>query len=247
MKYLCDPHVIPTVVPRDIGQIESYAAFVAEYADWLHVDIDDGEFEMETTWPFRQPLQLEELDRFQSAVSVPKKISLEVHLMTLNPKELGERFARAGFRRITAHREAFTDDDSAREAMDAYRAAGAEEAGLAYKITTPLSAISSLVAACDFVHLMSIANIGSQGQAFDERALSRIEELHAEHPELMVSVDGGVTEATVEALVRAGANRLLVGHALSESEHPAKTYEHIRARAMKGCAPVESDSETVNT
>ncbi len=247
MKYLCDPHVIPTVVPRDIGQIESYAAFVAEYADWLHVDIDDGQFEFETTWPFRQPLQLEELDRFQSMVSIPEKLSLEVHLMTLNPGDLGERFARAGFKRITAHREAFADDEAARGALVAYRAAGAQEAGLAFKIDTPLSVISNVIEVCDFVHLMSIADIGSQGQAFDERALSRVEELHAEYPELMVSVDGGVTEATVEDLVRAGANRLLVGHALSESEHPAKTYAHIHERAMRGCVPVETEIESVKS
>ena len=55
---------------------------------------------------------------------------------------------------------------------------------------------------------------------------------------LMVAVDGGVSEASVEELVRAGANRLIIGHALADSSNPAKTYMQILERAQKGCAPL---------
>jgi len=90
--------------------------------------------------------------------------------------------------------------------------------------------------------MMSIARIGFQGQSFDERVLTRVEELHAKYPDLLVSVDGGVTEATVESLVRAGANRMTVGAALSRSADPAATYASILDRAMKGCAPQQSEA-----
>ncbi|MEK7093163.1 MAG: hypothetical protein AAB927_01630, partial [Patescibacteria group bacterium] len=238
MKYLCDPQIIPSVVPLDVAHIESYGTLVAGYAKWLHVDIDDGRFESETTWPFRQPLQLQELDTFPSAANLPAGLSLEAHLMAYATIELGEKFAHAGFKRLTVHREAFDDDDSLRAALSAYRAAGAQEVGLALKIDTPLSSIEEIIDACDFIHLMSIADIGLQGRAFDERALSRVEELHAMYPDLMVCVDGGVSEATVEELVRAGANRLIVGHVLAESSNPEKTYAQIHERAMRGCAPL---------
>jgi ribulose-phosphate 3-epimerase len=247
MKYLCDPQIIPSVVPRDLTHIESYAAVVAGYTNWLHVDIDDGQFESETTWPFRQPLQLQELDTFQQAAHIPAGLSLDVHLMAFTQNELGEKFARAGFKRLTVHREAFDDDGSIRRSLSSYRDAGAQEVGLALKIDTPISSIEELVDACDFIHLMSIADIGLQGKAFDERALSRVEELHAMYPDLMVCVDGGVSEATVEELVRAGANRLIVGHVLAESSNPEKTYARIHERAMRGCSPAESGQEPANT
>lgn len=160
--------------------------------------------------------------------------------MTAEPRELGEALIRAGARRVLAHVEAFTSVEDARTTLAAWRSAGAQEVGLALKIDTPLKAISELADTCDVVQLMSIAEIGAQGKPFDERALSRVEELHAQFPEMMVAVDGGVSEATVEALVRAGANRLIVGRALAASGEPQKTYAAIHARAMQGCYPQHS-------
>jgi ribulose-phosphate 3-epimerase len=245
MKYLCDPHIIPTVVPRSLAEIESYARSVAEYADTLHVDVGDGRFQPTVTWPFLNPGQLEELDAFTERTQLPLGLSLDAHIMAEDARSLGERLARAGFHRIAVHLEAFQQPDEARFALDALRVAGCAEAGLALKIETPLTAIEGLVGGCDFVHLMSIAIIGSQGYAFDERALSRVEELHAAHPDLLVAVDGGVTEATVEELVRAGANRLMVGHVLAESAEPAAAYARIHERAMKGCTPAMVAGEFV--
>jgi 3-keto-L-gulonate-6-phosphate decarboxylase len=54
----------------------------------------------------------------------------------------------------------------------------------------------------------------------------------------MVAIDGGITEATVETLVRAGANRLCVGAAIASSADPARAYANIHERAMRGCQPV---------
>jgi len=237
MKYLCDPHVIPTVVPRDLDHLLSYAAFVATFSDSLHVDIDDGQFAPSTTWPLSDPQQLAELD----TLSLPPQLAYEAHLMTANPADLGVRFAHAGFSRIVMHREPFGTPAEARAALDECRAAGAREAGLALLLETPLSLLEEVAPACDFVHLLSVARIGEQGQPFDESTLSRVEELHALYPDLMVSIDGGVTEATVEQLVRAGANRLAVGAAISTSEDPASAFARIHERAMRGCAPISGE------
>ena len=160
MRYLCDPHIIPTVVPQDLAGIESYARSVATYTDSLHVDAGDGIFVTNTTWPFCEPHQLEELDAFASRVVLPPGFSLDAHIMAEDARSVGERFARAGFRRITVHLEAFEKPEDARAALDSFRALGAKEAGLALKIETPISAVEGLVDSCDFVHLMSIAIIG---------------------------------------------------------------------------------------
>ena len=237
MKYLCDPEIIPAIVPHDIPQIASFGSSVAEYSTWLHVDIDDGRFEAAVTWPFGDPAQTYELETFQELCRLPEVLSLEVHLMVADPLTVGEQFARAGFKRVIAHIEAFQSPEATHQALAAFRAAGASEVGLAVKIDTPVSAIDEFAGECDVIQLMSIAVIGSQGQAFEDRVLARVEELHANHPDMMVAVDGGVSEATVEELVRAGANRLVVGHALSESTKPATMYAKILERAMRGCAP----------
>ncbi len=238
VKYLCDPEVIPTVVPGDIGSIASYAAQCAAFASWLHVDIADGTFAPNTTWPFALPGQESELGNFRALIEMPPQLNLEAHLMVSDPLSLGESLARAGFARITAHREAFMDASEARGALDVWRRAGAREAGLGLKLHTPLEDIEALVEQCDFVLLMSIGEIGVQGKPFDESVISRIEELHARYPDLMVAVDGGVSESTIESLVRAGANRMSVGSAISRSADPEAAYAQILERAERGCAPL---------
>lgn len=243
MRYICDPHVIPTVVPRDFAEIKAYAERCSEYTDSLHIDVTDGAFASSVTWPLANPNQAQEVAAFSRIIGFPLK--LEAHLMVQSPENLGSQFAQAGFQTVIGHIEAFEDAAHARQALERWKKSGAQEVGIAILLETPLEILDEAIPSCDLVHMMSIAKIGSQGQNFDDRVLTRVEELHAKYPDLLVSVDGGVTEATVESLVRAGANRMTVGAALSRSTEPAATYARILERAMKGCAPRESLQSTV--
>jgi pentose-5-phosphate-3-epimerase len=173
MKYLCDPHVLPTVVPRDLPHLRSYAESAAAFAQWLHVDIADGIFAPNKTWPYAQSLQSHELEAF-SLGELPKN-SYEFHLLTHAPHELGIQFAHDGAPRILGHIEAFENAAAAQAALSAWREAGAAEVGLAIKLATPLATLDTAIAGCDFVQLMSISEIGKQGRPFDDAALARVE------------------------------------------------------------------------
>lgn len=235
MKYLCDPHIIPTnTCPPDFAELVRRAEAFAEYALEIQLDIADGIFAPATSWPYA-PGQWSELEG--AALPRADVILHEAHLMVEKPYDIGVALAKAGCRRIVPHIETFADAETARHAFAAWRAAGAAEVGLSLLIDTPLESIDPLAADCDVVQIMSIAKIGAQGQPFDERALSRVEELHARYPDLMVAVDGGITESNIEELVRAGANRLCVGSAISKSENPAAAFASLHERAMRGCTP----------
>ena len=64
---------------------------------------------------------------------------------------------------------------------------------------------------------MGIEHDGFQGEAFDERVLDQIKKLRAKYPELSISVDGAVNEQTAQLLLKAGANRLVMGSTLLQS------------------------------
>ena len=247
MRYICDPHIIPAIMPQSLQELAAFSDTSAAYTTWLHLDVSDGKFSPSIQWPLMSDEQKAEFAAIvRGEHAFPAAPAIEVHLMTENPKELGELFAHAGAKRIVAHLEAFPSGEEARQALSAWREAGALEVGVALLVTTPISKLESIADSIDVVQLMSIAEIGHQGKAFDERALSRVEEVHAAYPDMMVAVDGGVSEATVESLVRAGANRLVVGSAIRNAKRPAAMYAQILERAMKGCAPVESAEAAVS-
>lgn len=241
MKYLCDPHILPTnTCPPDLEELEKRTAAVLDFAPEIQLDAADGIFAPVTSWPYLegQWAALEAMAEHGEKLPHADKLVYEAHLMVQDPRTLGTLFARVGCTRILPHLETLSGAESARVMFAEWKMAGAKEIGVSLLIETPLADIDPYADMLDVVQLMSIAKVGAQGQPFDESIFSRIEELHAMYPDMMVAVDGGVAESNVEALTRAGANRLCVGSAISKAESPAAAYAAIHERAMRGCAPV---------
>jgi len=88
-----------------------------------------------------------------------------------------------------------------------------------------------MITACDVVQVMSIATLGKQGAPYDVRAIARIKELHTKYPELVISVDGGVSEKNIADLARAGARRFGVGSAITKAPDPKAAYLNLKAIA----------------
>ena len=88
------------------------------------------------------------------------------------------------------------------------------ELGLALNPDTSLDTILPYMEKIDFVQCMGIARIGYQGQPFDERVLTQINQLRVKYPNLPISVDGGVNIETAALLKQAGATRLVAGSAI---------------------------------
>ncbi len=76
---------------------------------------------------------------------------------------------------------------------------------------------------------MGIAHIGYQGEPFDERVIDKIREFHNAHPEIMISVDGGVTLDNAPDLVAVGVKRLVSGSAIFENGNIADTIEMFKS------------------
>ena len=76
---------------------------------------------------------------------------------------------------------------------------------------------------------MGIDRIGKQGEQADPRVLEQLKKLRALHPSLILSVDGGVRFENARALVDAGANRLVSGSLILESEKPEETIKTLYA------------------
>ncbi|MBI5457468.1 hypothetical protein HY971_01960 [Candidatus Kaiserbacteria bacterium] len=226
--------IVPTnTCPPDLAELSRRSAFFADFSEWVQLDISDGLFTQERSWPYGEG-QWAELESLADGSLQPpfvRDINYETHMMVEEPGELGLRLAQAGIQRIIGHVEAFADEKEILEALGAWRSAGAREVGLAILLDTPLPVLEPMIPACDVVQVMSIATLGKQGAPYDIRAIARIGELHSKYPTLTISVDGGVSMKNIAELTRAGARRFGVGSAITKAENPKVAYEQLKSLA----------------
>jgi len=216
--------IIPTVVPESHDDLVRRLHTIGAFTRHVHVDVDDGVFTQRVSWPYTQPGMFFDIQD----PTLDGAMKPDVHLMVQDPFEIGQSFIRAGVGGVIAHIEAFRDVETARHVLEAWRAAGAQEVGLALLIDTPLDTLTPLATRCDVVQVMSVAQIGAQGASFDARAIDRVRVLHGSFPELPIIVDGGVSEENAADLVKAGATRLSIGAAIMQNSDPKAAYEHLQ-------------------
>lgn len=218
--------IIPAILPKDFNEIDEKASILVGLADLVQVDICDGKFVPSTTWPYKkQDENFEQIVREERGMPSWEDIDYEFDLMV---KDLTEDDARqwlsAGAKRIVLHAEASADLAPVLNVLN-----GLVEVGLAINIQTPLDVIEKYKDKISYVQFMGITKIGFQGQAFDPRVLVKIKEAKEKYPDLAVQVDGGVSLATAEELADAGADRLVAGSVLFNSDNIVDTYRELES------------------
>ncbi len=223
--------VIPTnTCPKTLEELTARSTAFSAYAPVIHLDVSDNKFAPTQSWPFFDA-QWQELEAMgvghnkMPLLNTP--LQYEVHLMIESPLSAGVAFARAGVSRIIAHVEAFRHADGARDAFKMWKLSGAKEVGLAILMDTPLDTLRPFADICDEFLVMTIATVGKQGIPFDERGIDRIKELHKRHPEIAIAADGGVSNANIKQLAKAGATRFCVGSSIEKQSDPARAYKDL--------------------
>jgi len=222
--------IIPTVVPNSLADVASARERYASFASAIHIDAADGVMAPNTTWTPASGEKLSDADTFM----------YETHLMVKDPLEAGLAFARAGSKRVVGHLEAFADIDHARDALKKWREAGAKEVGIGVLFQTPLDTLEPHLSFCDCVIMMTIASIGVQGIPFAEGAVERIVEARKRFPDLLIGVDGGVSEKNITALAKAGATRFSVGSAIAKAPDPAAMYQNLMTLAQSAQSAIDT-------
>ena len=165
----------------------------------FHLDVMDGSFVPNFSYG------LTIVKAFRQLTELP----LDVHLMMVHPENYVTQFCDVGANVVTFHAEAV--DDPVPVLHDIRRSGAA--AGLALNPATPVEAIASVVDSCDLVLVMTV-QAGFGGQKFMADPLAKLEALRSLSPDVVLEVDGGINDASVEQCVASGAEWLVVGSAI---------------------------------
>ena len=220
--------ITPTCVPHSFDDVTSAISAVQSFAHSIHLDIDDGIFTPQISWPYQSPAVFS-----QSEISklVDTNLPAQVHLMVKDPHSIGMALAHAGVETLVVHVEALDNTDAGFHMIREWRETGIKQVGIAILLETPLQILEPLVPSCNFVQIMSVATIGAQGAPFDTRAIDRVRDTHTMYPSIEVAVDGGVSENNIKNLVAVGAHRFYVGASIMQADNPGDSYTHLQSLA----------------
>lgn len=214
MKHL----ISPSVLSANFLQLgEAITMLNTSEADWVHCDIMDGVFVPNLS--FGLPVV--------KAINSLSTKPLDVHLMIVQPERYITAFAEAGASLLSVHYEACIH---LHRCLQQIRNAGMK-AGVVLNPHSPVSLLEDILSATDYVLLMSV-NPGFGGQHFIPQTFSKISRLKEmilrKDLQVLIEVDGGVNLQNAAELVRAGADVLVAGNAVFNSDDPREEIRKLK-------------------
>lgn len=190
-------------------------------ADVIHFDVMDHHFVPNLT--FGTPV-CSALRNYGIAAEI------DVHLMVTDPEKYVEPFAAAGANRLTFHPAAVHDEKTCITLCKKIHDAGMQ-AGIAFNPDKPIVISPELFSMIDMILIMSVY-AGFGGQKFIPNSIEKIQTtkklIERHHPNVLLGVDGGIKVDNIAAVVHAGANFIVMGSELFNTDDYSKRVKQLR-------------------
>ena len=186
---------------RDINKV------VSGGADWLHIDVMDGHFVPNLT------IGIPVIKSIKKITSTP----LDVHLMITNAENYIKDYIEAGADILTVHQEGCVH---IQRAVTEIRSMGIKS-GVALNPGTPIETLEHVLPDIDMILVMTV-NPGFGGQKFIPQMINKISKLRNMIDnsgfDIKIQVDGGITPSNSKLVIEAGADIIVAGSAVFNSE-----------------------------
>ncbi len=211
--------IAPSVLSADFANIQRDIEMLNESeADYVHIDIMDGVFVPNISYGF--PVC--------AAMHKHSKKPMDFHLMIQNADPYLEDCIKSGAEIISVHYEAH---NHLHRTVTRIKELGAK-AGVVLNPHTPVDVLEEILPYVDLVLLMSV-NPGFGGQKFIETTFAKVRKLKGMvdtlDSEILIEVDGGVTDKNAGELFKAGADILVAGSFVFKSDDPAQTILNLKS------------------
>ncbi len=210
--------IAPSILAADFNNLGKEIGMINQSeAGYIHCDVMDGVFVPNIS--FGIPV-------IGHVYKIAKK-PLDVHLMIVNPDFMIVPFVNAGASIITVHYEACKH---LHRTIQLIKNQGVK-ASVCINPHTPVAVLEDIIAELDMVLLMSV-NPGNGGQVFIENTYKKVVQLKSliekNNPACLIEVDGGINFETGKKLFECGADVLVAGSFVFNSENPTETIRKLK-------------------
>jgi ribulose-phosphate 3-epimerase len=246
-----DIEVIPTILNKSFKEVKERIKKVEDHVNWVQLDIMDGVFVNNETWPHFSPTsvkasrgkpyfrkELEKLKKLKTGVK------LEAHLMINKPEEVIDDWLEVVDRVIIHFESKITNRElgiremikktrkwkpiaTKQGLLDVRSALGGKEIGLALNPETHPAVVTPFLKDLDLVLFMTVQP-GWGGQEFKDWVLKKIEVLRKLWPNGSIEVDGGINPETAKKTIKAGANLICAGTYIFRSKDIEKAIKSLK-------------------
>ncbi len=215
--------IAPSILAiNDLKDLEAEIKKVSEAgADIIHIDVMDGIFvENKTTF-----LDAQITREIKSSTNV----QVDVHLMVEEPEKYIDSFVKAGADMISIHCESKGNHKTTIERIQAAK----RKAGIAINPETKIERILPFCEAADFILIMTVIP-GKGGQAYIEKINQKIEQIKKLFPNKDIEVDGGIKQENIFLPINAGANIIVSGTGIFNTENYKERIQKMKQAIIIG-------------
>ena len=210
--------IAPSILSADFSNLKEQISLIEKGgADLIHLDIMDGHFVPNIT--FGAPV----IKKLRKVTEIP----FDVHLMIENPERYIGDFVDAGADIITVHQESTVHLHRLIQQIKSYGI----KVAVSLNPATSLETIEFVLEDLDMVLIMSV-NPGFGGQSFIPQCKEKIKRLKKMIDDkglnVDIQVDGGVKLDNIKEIVDCGANVLVAGSAIFDSEDIVEATRNLK-------------------
>ena len=217
--------ITPAILETSFNAISEAVDRVKGVAASVQVDVVDGVYAANATWPFlvdkdtdgggEDFVHLSEKQLAEKAECLyGLRVPFELDLMIQSPEDSLGVWLLTDATRFIIHR---TSTQYVSYCVNRVKE-DEREVYLGLTVHDTFDGVSSVLDIVDGVQCMGIAELGKQGESYDERIETLVAEIRAAYPSLSIQIDGGVSVQTIPRLLEAGATQFAVGSALFQGD-----------------------------